>query len=246
VDATVLGRSARYNFLTEHRAPFEVARSEGCYLITPEGRRILDAAGGAIVVSIGHGRKEVAEAAARALEETAYVVPPFATESRVRLVERLRDRWLPVGLTRIIFASGGSEAMDMAIRLARQHHLSAGRPRRWRVLGRELSYHGTTLASLSVGGHKKRRKGFEPWLLDELTDQPRAPAHYCLRCPLDKTYPECQVACADALEQPRWPTPTPARHSGPTPWWAPTPGRWCRPTSTCPASPRSASVTASC
>ncbi len=189
-------RSSRYNFLRETPTALEVVRSEGCYLYRPDGTKILDAAGGAIVVSIGHGRREVADAYARAATETSYVVPPFATTARVRLVERLVDRWLPPGLDRIGFASGGSEAMDMAIRLARQHHLSAGRPERHRVIGRELSYHGTTLATLAIGGHHKRREGFEPWLVD----QPKAHAHYCLRCPLGKTYPSCEVACADSLE----------------------------------------------
>ena len=193
--------SACYNFLREKPTALEVVRTEGCYLYTPNGDAILDAAGGAIVVNIGHGRREVADAYSRAVAETSYVVPPFATGARVRLVERLVGHWLPSGLTRVAFASGGSEAMDFAIRLACQHHLSAGRPRRWRVIGRELSYHGTTLATLAVGGHKKRRQGFEPWLVDHLSEQPRAPAHYCLRCPLGKSYPECEVACADAIEE---------------------------------------------
>ena len=73
---------------------------------------------------------------------------------------------------------------------------SAGRPQRWKVIGRDLSYHGTTLATLAIGGHLKRRVGFEPWL----TPLPKAPACYCLRCPLALRYPDCAVACADALE----------------------------------------------
>jgi adenosylmethionine-8-amino-7-oxononanoate aminotransferase len=177
--------------------PFIIDRTDGMYLITPDGRKILDAAGGAIVANIGHGRREVAEAYARALSDATYVVPPFATESRVRLVQRLRERWLPEGLTRVLFTSGGSESMDAAIRLARQHHLSAGRPRRWKVIGRDLSYHGITLATLAIGGHTKRRAGFEPWF----PELPKAPAPYCLRCKLGKHYPDCALACATELEQ---------------------------------------------
>jgi adenosylmethionine-8-amino-7-oxononanoate aminotransferase len=86
--------------------------------------------------------------------------------------------------------------MDAAIRLARQHHVSAGRSQRWKVIGRDLSYHGTTLATLAIGGHLKRRVGLEPWL----TPLPKAPACYCLRCPLGLRYPECAVACAAELE----------------------------------------------
>jgi adenosylmethionine-8-amino-7-oxononanoate aminotransferase len=173
-----------------------VARAEGAWLYLADGRRILDAAGGAIVANVGHGRREVAEAVARTLEATSYLVPPFATDERIELAERLVDRWLPCGLTRVAFTSGGSESIDAALRLARQHHVAAGRPERWKMIGRDLSYHGTTLATLAVGGHEKRRAGLEPLLLD----WPKAPACYCLRCPLGASLPSCDIACVDAIE----------------------------------------------
>ncbi|HTO53013.1 MAG TPA: aspartate aminotransferase family protein [Myxococcota bacterium] len=191
-------RARRFAFAARPGAtPLSIARAEGAWLYTEDGRAILDAAGGAIVANVGHGRREVAEAYAREVERVSYAVPPFATESRVRLVERLVSRWLPAGLTRAAFTSGGSEAVDTAIRIARQHHLAAGRPGRWKVIGRELSYHGTTLATLSVGGHTPRRAGFEPWL----TPLPKAVACYCWRCPLGKTYPSCRTACVDEVER---------------------------------------------
>lgn len=188
----------RYRFIPSgHAAPLEIARAKGATLYTTDGREILDAAGGAIVANIGHGRREVARAAAAALEEVSYVVPPFATASRLRLTERLLDSWVPDGLTRVVFTSGGSESVDAAIRLVRQHHLSAGRPERWKILSRNLSYHGTTLATLAIGGNEKRRVGFEPYLFDSH----RAAACYCLRCPLGKSYPSCRLACADDIER---------------------------------------------
>ncbi|TMG09798.1 MAG: aspartate aminotransferase family protein [Chloroflexi bacterium] len=178
-------------------APFAVERAEGAYLITPEGRRILDAAGGAIVVNIGHGRREVAEVAAQALEHLTYVVPTFATEAKAGLVERLTERWLPERLTRASFTSGGSESVEAALRLARLHHVCAGRPERWKIIGREFSYHGVTLAALAVGGHASRRKGYEPLLLDF----PKAPSHYCLECSLGRTSEDCRGQAADKLEE---------------------------------------------
>jgi adenosylmethionine-8-amino-7-oxononanoate aminotransferase len=191
-------RDALFPFVpTGQGAPLTIARAEGAYLYTREGQRILDAAGGAIVVSVGHGRGEVAEVAARALEESGYIVPVFATEGRLRLIERLIDRWLPGELRRVFLTSGGSESVDAAMRLARQHHVSAGRSSRWKIIARDLSYHGTTLATLAVGGHQKRRKGFDPLLLD----LPKAPACYCLRCPFGQRYPDCQVACAEEIER---------------------------------------------
>ncbi len=183
----------RHAFLPGGRPPLEVVRTEGCYLVTPDGRRILDAAGGAIVSNVGHGRREVADAVGRALGEVDYVVPPFLTDSRRRLVERLQDRWLPPGITRCVFTSGGSESVDSAIRVARQHFVSRGEPDRWKVIGRDLSYHGVTLATLAVAGHEKRRKGMDPLL----TEHPKAPACYPLRCSLCSG--TCDLGCAEAI-----------------------------------------------
>ena len=159
-----------------HSTPFAVASAEGAYLVTPDGRRILDAAGGAIVANIGHGRREVAQVAAEALERCTYVVPPFATEERVRLVERLRASWLPPSLTRALFVSGGSESVEAALRLARQHHLAAGRADKWKVFGTDLSYHGVSLGALSVANHAPRRAPFEPMLIPF----PKTPAPYVI------------------------------------------------------------------
>jgi adenosylmethionine-8-amino-7-oxononanoate aminotransferase len=191
-------RVGRFPFVPGAGAPpIPVARTEGCWLVLADGRRLLDAAGGALVANVGHGRTEVVEAMARALARTDYVVPPFATDERVALVERLVERWLPAGVGRVLLTSGGSESVDAALRLARQHHVAAGRPERWKMIGRDLSYHGTTLATLAVGGHPKRRHGFEPLL----GGWPKAPACDCLRCPLGLALPGCGVACADAVER---------------------------------------------
>jgi len=146
--------------------PITVVGGEGSYLFTSDGRRILDACGGAIVSNIGHGRPEIGEAAAAALNQGAYVVPLWATEARLRLVDRLTSSWLPKSLNRCLFTSGGSEAVDVAIRVARQHHVATGQTQRWKVLGREVSYHGATLSTLSVGNHDRRRASLEPLLME--------------------------------------------------------------------------------
>ena len=174
-----------------HSTPFAVASAEGAYLITPDGRRILDAAGGAIVANIGHGRREVAEVAAEAVARCTYVVPPFATEDRLKLVERLRRYWLPPSLTRVLFTSGGSESVEAALRLARQHHLCAGRTEKWKVIGTDLSYHGVSLGALSVANHAPRRAPFEPMLIPF----PKTPAPYVIPGVESTEHP------ADALER---------------------------------------------
>lgn len=174
----------------------EIVRAEGVYLYTRKGQKILDASAGAVVGNIGWGRDEVVDAAADALKRVSYVLPPFATPERVELVERLRDHWLPQHLRKVCFFGSGSEANESAIRLARQYQLAKGRSGRYKVIGRDVAYNGTSLATLAVGGHAMRRRGFEPMMLD----MPHAPACYCLRCPLDKTWPSCSVACAHELE----------------------------------------------
>lgn len=159
-------RAAAYPFVPGPVAATIVGGS-GSHLITADGRRILDAGGGAIVTNIGHGRPEPAAAAAEAMGGAAYVVPVWATEHRLRLIERLKQNWLPEGLTRCLFVSGGSESVDSAIRIARQYHVARGDIDRWKVIGREVSYHGATLATLSASNHDRRRATLEPLLVDQ-------------------------------------------------------------------------------
>ncbi len=175
----------------------EVVRAEGVWLELADGTRILDAAGGAIAASIGHGRKEVAAAAADAMSDMGYIVPTFLTPQRERLVERLTRHWLPKHLTRVHFSSGGSEAADAAIRLARMHHIATDNESRWKIIGREPSYHGATALTLAAGGHHARQKGFEPYS----ASFPKVPAPYSLRSPLGRHHPDEDLRCAKALEE---------------------------------------------
>jgi len=122
-----------------------VTGSSGVWLETADGRQILDAGGGAIVTNIGHGRPEIAHVASKALERLDYVVPVFATEARVALAEEVSDNWLPDPSWRSVFVSGGSESVDAAIRVAQLHHVASGRSERHKVIGRDVSYHGSTL-----------------------------------------------------------------------------------------------------
>jgi len=155
----------RIHFVPGTKGP-AIVGGDGCWLLTADGRRILDGAGGAIVANIGHGRADIAEAARAAMDGGAYVVPIWPTPNRERLHDVLVERWLPVGMGHVFFTSGGSESADSAIRLARAYHLACGRPERWRVIGRHPSYHGLTFGALAVGSHANRRKGFEPLLAD--------------------------------------------------------------------------------
>ncbi len=154
----------RFSFTAQPPSVPTIVRAEGVELITADGRRIIDAAGGAVVSNIGHGRTEVADAVSAAMRELGYVVPIWPTPNRLALVDRLVDRWLPDGFDHVFMAGGGSEANETAIRLARMHHVVRGDEQRHKVIGRVPSYHGATLATLAVGGHMARRAGLEPLL----------------------------------------------------------------------------------
>lgn len=154
----------RFSLTPQPASPGTIVRAEGCELITDTGRRILDAAGGAVVNNIGHGRSEVADAVAEAMRNLDYVIPLWSTPNRLALSQHLVDNWLPGEFEHVFFAGGGSEANDTAIRLARMHHLSRGDEQRYKVIGRVPSYHGSTLATLAIGGHMARRDGLDPLL----------------------------------------------------------------------------------
>jgi adenosylmethionine-8-amino-7-oxononanoate aminotransferase len=157
--------ASRYSFIPGPGGP-TIVGGQGAWLHTADGRRILDGAGGAIVANVGYGRREVAAAVHDVMATGAYVHPLWPTPSRLALVDRLRARWLPEHLSHVFFTSGGSESADSAIRLARAYHLGAGRPERWKIVGRDPSYHGITLGAIAAGAHDRRRAGFEPLLLD--------------------------------------------------------------------------------
>jgi adenosylmethionine-8-amino-7-oxononanoate aminotransferase len=176
--------------------PILITKTEGVYLYESSGHRIIDASGGPMAVSIGHGRSEVADAAARVLREVSYILPVFASEARIELVKRIK-KMLPAGLHNVYFCSGGSEANEAAIKFARQYQVLSGRGTRHKVISRNLSYHGMTLLTLSISDVKMRQRDFLPMLWKN----PRVAACYCYRCPFGKEYPGCDIDCALELEE---------------------------------------------
>ena len=177
-DAVLAG--AEHLFLYDLRAPLRVAvRGEGSYFWDAAGRRYLDGAAGFVVSNLGHGNAEVAEAMAQQARTLALApFTMFANEPALRLAERLA-RYTPGDLNHAAFVSGGSEAVEVAIKLARQYWVERGRPSKYKVIGRWQSYHGNTLGALSVGGNRPRRRPYEPLLLD----LPKIPPCYPYRCP---------------------------------------------------------------
>jgi len=149
--------------------PMAVA-GDGVFVVDAEGRRYLDASGGAAVSCLGHSHPAVIAAIREQVGRLAYAHTGFFTnEPMERLAEVLVDkaRALPGGsLERVYFVSGGSEAMEAALKMARQYFLEIGQPDRRHVIARRQSYHGNTLGALAAGGNQWRRAQFEPLLVD--------------------------------------------------------------------------------
>lgn len=141
------------------------AGGDGCYLIDTQGRRYLDC-GDAAVSCLGHSNPAVIQAVKEQVEKIAFAHTGFMTSEPAEALADLLVEQAPGDLDRVYFVSGGSEATEAAIKLARQYYLEIGQPERRHVIARRQSYHGNTLGALSAGGNAWRRAQFAPMLID--------------------------------------------------------------------------------
>ncbi|MBI1845589.1 MAG: aspartate aminotransferase family protein [Candidatus Rokubacteria bacterium] len=170
-------------------------RAEGVHIWDERGRRLIDAAGGALVVNVGHGVAEIAEAMAAQAARLAYVHGSELTSEPVEALARALAARVPLDDARLFLVSGGSEATETAIKLARQIAVARGEPGRVKVIFRRPSYHGASLGALAVSGRPTMRADFEPML----AAMPSIPAPYPYRCRLPGCGEVCSLACCDAL-----------------------------------------------
>jgi adenosylmethionine-8-amino-7-oxononanoate aminotransferase len=153
-----------------HRNPREAypvaVRGEGAYLIDREGKRYLDASGGAAVSCLGHSDAAVVKAIQEQLARLPFAHTSFFTNEPMEALADALVAHAPAPLEKVYFVSGGSEAIEAALKLARQYFVEKGEPQRRYLIGRRQSYHGNTLGALAVGGNAWRRKQFEPLLVE--------------------------------------------------------------------------------
>ena len=138
--------------------------AEGIWITDAEGRRYIDGSGGAAVTSLGHGNPEVLDAMRAQMDAVAYAHTSFFTTD---VAESLADRLIglaPDGLDYVYLVSGGSEAVEAALKMARQYFVEIGQPQRRHIIARRQSYHGNTIGALATGGNEWRRKQFQPIL----------------------------------------------------------------------------------
>ena len=179
-----------------HQIPI-IERGEGAYVYDNKGKRYLDGLAGLFVVQVGHGRRELAEAAARQAEKLAYFpLWSYAHPASIELADRLAD-YAPRGLDRVFFTTGGSEAVESAWKLARQYFRAIGQPSRYKVISRSIAYHGTTMGALSITGIPAARMPFEP-LVPGARKAMNTDRYRCIDC---AELERCSLRCADSIEQ---------------------------------------------
>src|SRR5438045_6233169 len=154
-----------------------IDRGEGVWLYTSDGRKILDAcSGGAMVTCLGHAVPELVDAAERQAQQIAYYYNHhFTNHPQEQLAEKLIEVVAPE-MARVKFSSGGSEANETAIRLARAYHVERGQSQRWRVISPAQSYHGSTFGTLALSGRRRSlQQPYEPYLPEYVHLSPATP-----------------------------------------------------------------------
>ena len=179
-----------------HARPM-IAYGEGIYLYDTNGQRYIDASGGPVLVNIGHGVTEVAQAMAAQAHAAAYVHATMFTSQAIEDYSAALAEVTPLLNPRFFYLGSGSEAVETALKFARQVQVERGEAGRYQIISRWLSYHGTTLGTLAISGRPGMRQLYQPML----PQTPHIVAPYCYRCPFGLTYPDCGLRCAYALEE---------------------------------------------
>ena len=178
------------------KQPLIMARADGVCYWDVSGKRYLDALSGIYVVSVGHNNRRVIEALHRQLDTLHFSPPMHGTNPAAVQLANLLAELAPGDLSAVKFQCGGSEVTEAAIKLARQYHRLTGSPGKYKVISRYLSWHGSTLGSLSASGLKSRRTVNEPLAPGFIHVFPPT----CYRCPFGKNHPDCGITCATLVE----------------------------------------------
>src|SRR5580700_9212206 len=178
------------------KAPLIMARADGVFYWDVSGKRYLDALSGIYVVSVGHNNRRVIEAIRRQLDILHFSPPMHGTNPVAVQLANLLAELAPGDLNTVKFQCGGSEVTEAAIKLARQYHKLTGAPGKYKIIGRYMAWHGSTMGSLSASGLKSRKTVNEPLAPGFLHVFPPT----CYRCPFGKTYPDCGITCATLVQ----------------------------------------------
>lgn len=175
----------------------EVAYGEGIYLYDTEGNRYIDACSGSAVANLGHAHPRIIKAMTEQAQKVAFTHLSRWTSGPIKELADLIAKYAPGSLNKTYLISGGSEATESALKMARQYYLERdGKSSKYRIISRWKSYHGNTIGALSMTGDRRRKK-YTPLLLDF----PHVAPAYCYRCPFNKNVETCDALCAEDLER---------------------------------------------
>lgn len=174
-----------------------ITHGKGIYLYDEQGKRYIDGVGGALVCNIGHGEKKLARKIGELAGKTTFLHAAQFTTRHMEDYAKKLSKVLPKGITKSYFVSGGSEAVETAIKLARQYHYDSGRKEKYKIIYTWPSYHGSTIGALSVTGKSAFRKIAEPYLLNF----PSFMGFSSYRCPHKKSNNGCVAECAYEFEK---------------------------------------------
>lgn len=183
-----------------HMSPFNpnpmiVTEASGSWVTDIDGNKYLDGMSGLWCVNIGYGRQELADAAYEQLKEMAYFPLTQSHVPAIKLSEKVSE-WLGDEY-RVFFSNSGSEANEVAFKIARQYHHQNGEPGRYKFISRHRAYHGNTMGALAATGQSIRKQKYEPLAPGFLHVSPP----YCYRCPFGKTYGNCNLECAQVYDE---------------------------------------------
>lgn len=180
-----------------NKSYLEIDHGEGIYLYDTHGNRYIDACAGAAVANLGHAHPRIIEAMVRQANKVAFSHLSRWTSAPITELADLVAKLAPGSLNKLYLVSGGSEATEAALKMARQYFLERdGKSGKYRIISRWKSYHGSTIGALSMTGDKRRKK-YVPLLLDF----PHIAPAYCYRCPFGKNQENCSLECALDLER---------------------------------------------
>ena len=178
------------------KEPLVMARAEGVRYWDINGKEYLDGISGIFVANLGHGNPRIIEAINRQLATLTFAPPMHGTSAPALELVRLLREITPGDLKTVKLLSGGSEAIEAALKFTLQYHRQTGHPRKYKFISRYKGYHGATLGALGATGLAARRGLYEPLLSNFIRVHPP----HCYRCPFEKQYPDCDVFCARTVE----------------------------------------------
>jgi adenosylmethionine-8-amino-7-oxononanoate aminotransferase len=188
-------RKYLWHHITPHNEnPMVVVSGEGSWITDADGNRYLDGMSGLWCVNVGHGRTEIAEAAAQQMKTIAYSTLIQSHVPAIELAAKLNE-WLE-GDYRIFFSNSGSDANEAAFKIARQYYHQKGKPSKYKFISRHRAYHGNSMGALGATGQAQRKLKYEPLGVGFS----HVPPPYCYRCPFGQTKGSCETQCAQAYD----------------------------------------------